>query len=91
MQVDQSGEVTSQPIETCGPMNIGCWLIKLPGMLFTGIAFVFLLLSGMILGLAGTVFNWVVIRTVFQFGTYFGTNEGMLIAWGVMRDIANIG
>lgn len=76
---------------SCGPLDVGCWLLRLPGMLFTGIAFVFLLLSGMILGLAGTVFNWVVIRTVFQFGTYFGTNDGMLIAWGVMRDVANIG
>lgn len=75
----------------CAWGDILCAVSKLPGMLFAGIAFVFLLISGMILGLAGTVFNWVVIRTVFQFGTYFGTNEGMLIAWGVMRDVANIG
>ena len=43
------------------------------------------------LGIAGAVFNWVVIRTVFQFALYFGTSEGMLVAWGVLRDIANIG
>lgn len=47
--------------------------------------------SGWILGLAGVFFNWVVIKTVFQFGKYFGTSEGMLIAWGVLRDISNIG
>lgn len=47
--------------------------------------------SGWILGLAGVFFNWVVIKTVFQFGTYFGTSDGMLIAWGVLRDISNIG
>jgi len=76
---------------SCSALDIGACIRALPGMLFTGIAFLFLTLSGLILGLAGTVFNWVVIRTVFQFGTYFGTNEGMLIAWGVMRDIANIG
>lgn len=76
---------------TCSLGDFGACIRALPGMLFTGIAFIFLLLSGMILGLAGTVFNWVVIRTVFQFGTYFGTNDGMLIAWGVMRDVANIG
>lgn len=75
---------------SCG-VDFGCHLARLPGMLFTGIAYLFLTLSGFLLGLAGTVFNWVVIRTVFQFGTYFGTNEGMLIAWGVMRDVANIG
>lgn len=47
--------------------------------------------SGWILGLAGVFFNWVIIKTVFQFGTYFGTSEGMLTAWGVLRDISNIG
>lgn len=50
-----------------------------------------LMFSGWILGLAGLFFNWVVIKTVFQFGTYFGTSEGMLTAWGVLRDISNIG
>ncbi|MBU2158637.1 hypothetical protein KJ848_00410, partial [Patescibacteria group bacterium] len=47
--------------------------------------------SGWILGIVGVLFNWVIIKTVFQFGTYFGTTDGMLIAWGVMRDVANIG
>ncbi len=47
--------------------------------------------SGWILGIAGVFFNWVVIKTVFQFGTFFGTSAGMLTAWGVIRDIANIG
>jgi hypothetical protein len=75
----------------CTQGNLPRCFANLPGMLFTGIAFLILTLSGFILGLAGTVFNWVVIRTVFQFGEYFGTNEGMLIAWGVMRDVANIG
>lgn len=77
--------------QSCGPTDFGCHILKLPGMLFTGLGFIFLTLSGIILYLAGTVFNWVVLRTVFQFGEYFGTSEGMLIAWGVMRDIANIG
>ncbi len=91
------GTITETPIaardnsSSCSLGDFGACIRALPGMLFTGIAFLFLTLSGLILGLAGTVFNWVVIRTVFQFGTYFGTNEGMLIAWGVMRDIANIG
>lgn len=89
--VTEESKSNSADYSSCGPLDVGCWLLRLPGMLFTGIAFIFLLLSGMILGLAGTVFNWVVIRTVFQFGTYFGTNDGMLIAWGVMRDVANIG
>lgn len=78
---------TVQAAEGCGPLNFTC----LPGMLFSGIALLFLMLSGALLTVAGTVFNWVVIRTVFQFGTYFGTSDGMLVAWGIMRDISNIG
>ncbi len=65
--------------------------MNLPGMLLSAIALFMLGLAGGILAIAGTVFNWVVIRTVYQFGTYFGTSEGMLTAWGIMRDIANIG
>lgn len=70
--------------------SIGCTVAKLPGMLMSGIAFLLLTLSGLLLGVAGVVFNWVVIRTVFQFALYFGTSDGMLVAWGVIRDIANI-
>lgn len=55
------------------------------------IALFILTFSGWILGLAGVFFNWVVIKTVFQFGKYFGTSDGMLTAWGVLRDISNIG
>jgi len=76
---------------TCGITNPMVCIRDLPGMLFVAIGFVFLYLSGLILFLTGTVFNWIVLRTVFQFGEYFGTSEGMLVAWGVMRDIANIG
>lgn len=43
------------------------------------------------LGIAGVFFNQVMIKTVFQFSTYFGSSEGLLTAWGVMRDVANIG
>ncbi len=76
-------------VDNCG-LNFFCALLKLPGLLLSAIAYAILVLSTFVLFIAGTVFNWVVIRTVFQFGEYFGTSEGMLIAWGVMRDIANI-
>ncbi len=78
------------PAESCDPTNIGCHLAKLPGLIFVALAFVFLMISGVILTIVGTVFNWVVLRSVFQFGTYFGTSEGMLLAWSILRDIANI-
>lgn len=76
---------------SCSEGNLAVCFKNLPGMLFTGLAFLFLMLSSGLLWLAGTVFNWVVIRTVFQFSTYFGTSDGMLLAWGIMRDVANIG
>lgn len=90
---DVAGGSTSvpPPAGTCSPLNLDVCIRNLPGMLFAGLAFLFLTLSSAILWLAGTVFNWVVIRTVFQFGTYFGTSDGMLLAWGIMRDVANIG
>lgn len=89
-----TGELTKTPTgngDSCSAGNPVSCILSLPGMLFSALAYVFLLISSGLLWLAGTVFNWVVIRTVFQFGTYFGTSEGMLIAWGIMRDIANIG
>ncbi|MDP2816228.1 MAG: hypothetical protein Q8O19_06070, partial [Rectinemataceae bacterium] len=61
------------------------------GALIVPIAFVFLSIANFTLWVSGLVFNWAVIRTVFQFGTYFGTSDEMLVAWGVMRDVANIG
>ena len=57
-------------------------------MLFVALGFIFLTISGLILFLAGTLFNWVVLRTVFQFGEYFGTSEGMLVAWDPVKQQA---
>lgn len=75
----------------CSMLNLPACFRNLPGMLLVGIGFLFLHLAGLILFLAGTLFNWVVLRTVFQFGEYFGSSDGMLTAWTVVRDIANIG
>lgn len=88
-EIDESN--MTPPGDSCGWTNMGACFRNFPGMLFVAVGFIFLTLSGMILFVAGTVFNWVVLRTVFQFGEYFGTSDGMLVAWGVMRDIANIG
>ncbi len=83
-------DTTADSGKSCG-LNALCWLGLVPGYLVSGLAYLLLVLSSLILWVAGTVFNWVIIRTVFQFATYFGTSEGMLVAWGVLRDIANIG
>ncbi|MEK7601887.1 MAG: hypothetical protein AAB472_00125 [Patescibacteria group bacterium] len=47
-------------------------------------------LAGWILTIVGVVFNWTIIKTVFEFAQYFGNSEGLLIAWGVLRDVGNI-
>jgi hypothetical protein len=57
---------------------------------FGFLAYFILLLSSMMLGLAGMLFNWTVTVTIFQFGQILGNSEGMLAAWGVMRDVGNI-
>lgn len=61
------------------------------GTMLAPIALVMLTISNFILWIAGLVFNWAVIRTVYQFGEFFGTSSSMLVAWGIMRDVANIG
>jgi len=43
-----------------------------------------------ILGLAGAFFNTTMLYTVFNFSRYFGNSEGLLLAWGILRDLANI-
>jgi hypothetical protein len=46
--------------------------------------------STLILGLAGALFNFVVVKTVFQFSTIVGNSPGLLLAWGVLRDLGNM-
>ncbi len=101
--VNGNGEVTSDtgsltgaaPVDSneagkCSMGNLPQCFLNIPGWFVSAIAYAILVLSTWILFVAGTVFNWVVIRTVFQFALYFGTSAGMLTAWGVLRDIANI-
>lgn len=63
---------------------------KFAGWVVGGVALAVLTIASFILWVAGGLFNWVVIKTVFEFGSTFGTSEGMLIAWGILRDIGNI-
>ncbi len=74
--------------------DIGTCIAKgfstLMGTIVGSIAAVLLVIASFMLWVVGGLFNWVVIKTVFEFGSYFGTSPGMLIAWGILRDIANI-
>lgn len=51
---------------------------------------IFVSILGSLLGVFGMLFNWVVLVTVFQYSTYFGNSEGLLLAWSVLRDLGNI-
>ena len=48
-------------------------------------------IASVLLGVAGMLFNWVMLALVFEFARYLGNSEGMLLAWSILRDFANIG
>jgi hypothetical protein len=54
------------------------------------LAYLVMSLVGWILGKVGIILNWIIVITVFEFGAYFGNSNGMLIAWGILRDIGNL-
>ena len=58
--------------------------------LITGVAWVILKLASYLLAAAGTLLNWVMLKAVFQFSTLIGASPGLLIAWSILRDIANM-
>ncbi len=70
--------------------DLGSCLMSLAGKLGAYIIFIFLMLLAAVLGLVGGILNWVLLITVFQYSTYFGNSEGMLVAWSVLRDLGNI-
>ncbi len=77
----------------CGT-NVGCMFVdgvmQFAGKLFATFFFVGVQLFGIFLGWIAAFFNTAAIVTVFQFSRYFGNSEGLLLAWGILRDLANI-
>ncbi len=57
----------------------------------TVVMWVIFKITSLLLGLAGVIFNWAVLVVVFEFSKYFGNSPGMTLAWGILRDFANIG
>lgn len=58
--------------------------------LISALGKVILSLTNLILGTAGVLLNWVIVRTVFQFSNLIGNSSGLLTAWGILRDIGNL-
>jgi hypothetical protein len=84
--IPQAQQAGNGNAAACGITNpLAC----IPQALDSVASFLFSI-AGYLLGLVGMMFNWIMILTVFQFGAYFGNSQGMLIAWGVLRDIGNI-
>lgn len=70
--------------------DLGACLVGLLAKIVSGVSLIVLLVSSAILGLASYALNWSAYITVFQFGNLVGNSEGLLKAWGVMRDVGNI-
>ncbi len=89
---DAKGNVTSvaaaPAVQSCS-LNPSTWGDCLIGWVAI-IALLAVEFIGFFLSLIGAFFNWVVVITVFQFGLYFGNSQGLLTAWGILRDIGNI-
>lgn len=77
---------TAPPVTGCNYLVLTTW----PECLLKGTAILLLGFTNTLLGIAGTLFNWVVVKTVFQFATFIGNAPGLLISWGIMRDLGNI-
>ncbi len=80
---------TAAPPGECNLWNWGSWGDCVAGALAT-VAAGMASLAGFLLGFVGAFFNWIVVITVFKFGSYFGNSAGLLAAWGILRDIGNI-
>lgn len=60
------------------------------GCLGQAVALLLLKFCSFLLGLAGSLFNWVMVKAVFGFSTLVGNSPGLLAAWGIVRDIGNM-
>jgi len=90
-ELDASGEVVASSYESSSEgggcsLNPSSW----PTCLARGMAGVVLTFASFLLGVAGTLFNWVVVKTVFEFSLLVGNSPGLLIAWRILRDIGNM-
>lgn len=60
------------------------------GEIISGVAWIIFKISTLLLAIAGTLFNWVVVKAVFQFSSLIGASPGLLAAWSILRDIGNM-
>ncbi len=81
--VKQAKQAQEKSSDSCEISNIGTCILDTAGFFIFGLANTLLSLSGLIL-------NFVVVKTVFQFSTLIGNSPGLLVAWGILRDLGNM-
>ena len=85
-----AGKNIAGSAETCGVFDIwGCFLNFLFSIIAKIASFILLLIGGL-LYLANYLLGWSTYITVYQFGNLIGNSEGLIAAWNVLRDVANI-
>lgn len=65
------------------PTSWGGCVVDALGLVMLGVFTYFL-------AIAGILFNLVVVKLVFGFASVIGNSEGLLLAWGMLRDIGNM-
>lgn len=70
--------------------DIGNCIAGGAGKIVASVLLILLNIVAWMLGIVGQLFNWAMLITVFQFAHYFGNSSGLLLAWGILRDFANI-
>ncbi len=86
-QTDCNAQGTCTTTASSGAADI---LTGIAADIVAGVAVFILFFASLILGIVGTLFNWTVYVTIFQFGNLVGNSAGMLAAWSILRDIGNI-
>jgi hypothetical protein len=78
-------EARNAPDKNCSITNFtfsACFLNPIALFIFT--------ITNTLLGIVGVLLNLVVVRTIFQFSSLIGNSPGLLIGWGLLRDIGNM-
>jgi hypothetical protein len=92
---DSNGNTTVAAVGALGPSK-GCSITDALNpstwgdCLLDALATFLLGLANFLLGLAGVLLNWVIVKTVFQFSQLIGNTKGLLLSWGILRDIGNL-
>lgn len=90
--LDKDGNVEGVAYRAA-PEESGCSVLSAGGIASCVVGFVgstILTIANLMLGIAGTLLNFVVVKTVFEFGSVIGNSPGILVAWGIFRDLGNL-